>query len=92
MMFKQFHIQFDAINGIISFYTKDKSILEIKNKKKESNKNSSTLIITLSIIISILILLIIGYVIFRILRKRKESNIQNDAKKIEEIEEFHSMK
>ena len=91
IMFKQFHIQFDASKGIISFYTTDKSILEIKNKKKGSNNNSSALIITLSIII-VVVILIIGYVIFRILRKRKESNIQNDAKKIEEIEEFHSMK
>ena len=35
-MFKQFHIQFDANNNIISFYTTDKSILEVKTKK-ESN-------------------------------------------------------
>lgn len=92
IIFKQFHIQFDATKGIISFYTTDKSILEIKNKKSKSNNNSSKLIITLSIIISVLVALILGYVIARIIRKKRESNIQKDTKKIEEIEEFHSMK
>ena len=93
IMFKQFHIQFDADNGIISFYTTNNSILEIPNTKNESNKkNSSKLIISLSIIISVLVILILGYTVFRLIRKKKESNIQNDTKKIEEIEEFHSMK
>ena len=91
IMFKNFHIEFNAKNNIISFYTTDKSILEIKNEKKSNNNsNSSKVIIILSIIL--IVILIIGFIIFRILRKRKELSIQNDTKKIEEIEEFHNMK
>ena len=41
IMFKNFHIQFDGNNNIISFYTTDNSILEIRKKQKSNNKGLS---------------------------------------------------
>ena len=38
IMFKNFHVQFDAENNIIQFYTTNKSILSIKNEEKTKKK------------------------------------------------------
>ena len=96
IMFKNFHVQFDGENKKISFYTIDESILklkkEINNDEEPNNEGISTVLLVLIMIISILVILIIGFVIYIYIRnKKKESNIKNDIKKIEDIGEFHSM-
>ena len=91
IMFKNFLVQFDAENNIISFYTTNNSILSVRRVKEKSDKSLSKGLIALIVILSILVVLIIGFIIYRFMRIKKESNIQKDAKKIEEIEEFHSM-
>ena len=90
-MFKNFHVQFDGENNLISFYTLDSSILEVMKEKKNEPKGSSKVLLSFIIIIIILAIAIIGFVIYRYLRKKKEDDVQKDIKKIEDIEEFHSM-
>ena len=41
-MFKNFHIQFDADNNITRFYSTNKSILNVKIKEPEQEKNTSS--------------------------------------------------
>ena len=91
IMFKNFHIQFDGNNNIISFYTTDNSILEIRKKQKSNNKGLSKAVIAVIIISIILAITIIGFLIFIYIRLRKESNIKKTEKKIEEIQEFQKM-
>ena len=91
IMFKNFHIQFDAENNIISFYTTNSYILSVVENKEKSDKGLSKGLIALIVILSILLVSIIGFIIYRFMRIKKESDIKKDAKKIEEIEEFHSM-
>ena len=91
IMFKNFDVQFDAENDIISFYTTDNSILSVRRKKEKSDKGLSKGLIALIVILSILVVSVIGFIIYRFMRLKKESDIKKDSKKIEEIEEFHSM-
>ena len=102
IMFKRFHVQFDGNNNIISFYTTDSSILQIKGEKEEpinngnddnnNNNNISTVLLICIIIIVVLVVIIIGLVIYICIRRKNiESNIKKDIKKIEDIEEFHSL-
>ena len=91
IMFKNFHIQFDGNNNIISFYTTDNSILEIKKEDKSNNKGLSKAVIAVIIISVILAIAIIGFLIFIYIRLRKESNIKKTEKKIEEIQEFQKI-
>ena len=104
IMFKRFHVQFDGNNNIITFYTTDSSILQIKRENEEpinngnddnnnnNNNNISTVLLICIIIIVVLILIIIGLVIYICIRRKNiESNIKKDIKKIEDIEEFHSL-
>ena len=91
IMFKKFHIQFNGNNNIISFYTTDNSILEIRKKDKSNNKGLSKAVIAVIIISVILVISIIGFLIFVSLKLRKESNIKKAEKKIEEIQEFQKI-
>ena len=92
IMFKNFHVQFDAEKDLISFYTQDKSILQVKKEEIKPNNNKiSKILIVFIVILIIIFIAIIGLVIYRYMKMRKESNINNDIKKIEDIEEFHRM-
>ena len=89
ILFKKFHIQFDADNKLISFYTNDTSILEIKGK----GKNSSSLGTVFIIILIILIILLISFGAYWFFIKRKknvESNI-NKFSKFEDEEDYQKM-
>ena len=88
IMFKNFHIQFDGNNNIISFYTTDNSILEIRKKQKSNNKGLSKAVIAVIIISVILALAIIGFLIFIYIRLRKESNIKKAEKKLRKYKNF----
>ena len=72
IVFKKFHIQFDGENNIISFYTLDKSILQIK--QKENNEVKSSLILGLILALIIVIVLIFGFTAFYFIKKRKNEN------------------
>ena len=98
IMFKNFNIQFDAENNLISFYTTDKSILELK-KEEENNSNNneekedSNTGTVLLIIFIILLILVLGFVIFWLLKKRKnaaEKNI-NKYNKFDDENDFKDM-
>ena len=99
IMFKNFHVQFDAKNNIISFYTTDESILELKKEEKEEEKskddenepsNTGTVLI---IILIIILILVLGFIIFWVYKKRKnqaEKNI-NKYNKFEDDENFQDL-
>ena len=90
IMFKKFHVQFDAEKKVINFYTTDNSIISIKEEKKPTNNedsSSSTSSYILTIILVILIILFIlgiGFGIFILIRKRK-SNFEKDINNIDKI-------
>ena len=101
IMFKKFHIQFDAKNKIISFYTTNSSILELKKEeennsnnedKKEEQPSSNAGIIVLVIFIVLLILVLLFGIIWFI-RKRRGSGDKNINKynKFEDDENFQDM-
>lgn len=91
IMFKNFHIQFDAENDIISFYTKDKSILQLKKEKKEKKKSSNGIKVFLIILI-IIIIISLGVGIFWFLkRRRSKSKDINKYNRFEDEEDFQNM-
>lgn len=94
IMFKQFHIEFDAENNLTKFFTTNSSILQInKEKKKEKDKGSSNGLKVFLIILIILIILFFGYGLFWFIRKRKNSVEKNINKynKFEEEDNFKDM-
>ena len=91
IMFKNFHVQFDAENNIIQFYTTNKSILSVKNEEKTKKKGFSKVLLAFIIIIIIFSISVVGFIIYKFIRMKKEEYIQKDIKKIEDIEEFQSM-
>ena len=80
-MLKNFHTQFDVENKIISFFSDDTSILEIKRnspgksdeQKKDDPADISTWLLILLIILGILLILGIGYGGFLFYRKKNPS-------------------
>ena len=88
MAFKEFHVQFDADDNLIRFYTNNPDILKVKEIKKEGSSG-------LSVFITILIILIIlglGFAVFGFLKNRRktESNI-NKFSKFEDEEDYQAM-
>ena len=96
IVFKNFHVQFNAENNLISFYTTDKSILELKKENDESpneeEKEPSNVGTVLLVILIILIIIALAFGVFWFLKKRKnsEQNI-NKYNKFEEDENFQNM-
>lgn len=88
MAFKEFHIQFDAEDNLIKFYTNNSTILKVKEIKKEGSSGLSILIF----ILIILIVLGIGFAAFWLIKnKRKtESNI-NKFSKFEDEEDYQKI-
>ena len=92
IMFKNFHIQFNAENNLISFYTTNKEILHLFTEEDSKKKGSSGLTIFLVILI-ILAILGFGYGAFWLLKKRRgsiEKNI-NKYNKFEDEENFQNL-
>lgn len=97
IMFKNFHVQFDAETNSINFYTTDSSILQVKedeeekkyDNKEESSKGIKTFIIILIIILGLGLL----FLVFWIIKKRRSSVEKNINKytKFEEDENFKDM-
>ena len=96
IMFKQFHVQFDAENKVINFYTNDTSLLQVKQEKKETPKNegegSSGLTVFLVILIILLVIGIgLGVFYFLRLRRNKIEKDINRFTKFEDEEDFKNM-
>lgn len=98
IMFKNFHVQFDANNNLISFFTTDSSILEVNEQDEQEheeghNNNSSTGLKVFLIILIIVIILALGYGIFWFIKRRKNSVEKNINKynKFEDEDNFKDM-
>ena len=89
IMFKNFHIQFDAETNIIRFYSTDRNILHVKIKEQQSENNSSSALTIFLVILIILLLLGLSFGIFCFLKKRKisksEQIFEDDFKNMNEI-------
>ena len=93
IMFKNFHVQFDANNYNISFYTTDNSILEIIKKEKNKKKKGSSAGTVFLVIIIIILIIALLFGIFWLIKKKRnsiESNI-NKYNKFEDEENFKDM-
>lgn len=99
IMFKNFHVQFNSNDNIISFYTTNEKILELKKKeedkpeRKEDENDSSNAGIIILIIVIVLLILFLGFGVFWFVKKRRSSGDKNINKynKFEEDETFQNM-
>ena len=93
IIFKEFHVQFDLDNNIISFYTTNATLLELKNGNNSENE-SSNIGIVLLIIFLILLTLALGLGIFWFIKQKRasvEKNI-NKYNKFEDEDNFQDLK
>lgn len=99
ILFKQFHVQFDAEKKEINFYTTDTSLLQVREEKKETPKNeedssSGSGFPVFLVILIILLIIGIGIGIFYFFRLRKnkiEKDINRFTKFEDEEEDFKNM-
>jgi hypothetical protein len=85
MMFKRFDIEFNANNKMISFYTKNSSILEVPEKPK---KPSSSSVLTVFLVILIILIVIAGAVgIYFLVKKKFKRNIESDINKFSRFDD-----
>jgi len=94
IVFKEFHVQFDAESNLIKFYTKDSNILKVKEIKKEEKeeKEESSALTTFLVILIILILLGLCLVaIWFIKYKRKNESDIKEFNKFEDEEGFKNL-
>jgi hypothetical protein len=85
IMFKNFHIQFDGEQNIISFYTNDSTILKIKKIVNKNEGESSSILIIIIVIVIILIALFIGFIVYRFIKKRRGLNAEEEINNLHEI-------
>ena len=90
IMFKNFHIQFNADNDIISFYTTDKSILQLIQKTEENSSNGLKVFLIILIIL-IIIALLFGIFVFLSKRKGSVQKSINKYNKFEDEDNFQNM-
>ena len=81
VMLKNFHVQFDVEKKVISFFSNDTSILKVKKKTNETQKNENSNGISIGIIIFIIILCIIligfiGFFYYFFYYKKKYLNLE----------------
>ena len=98
IVFKNFDIQFNAQDNIISFYTTDESILELKKKndsnpvpKEEEKEEPSNAGIIILVIFIVLLILGLLFGIFWFLKKRRNKVEINKYNKFEDEENFQDM-
>ena len=84
IMFKNFHIQFDGEKNLISFYTKNSSLIEVE--KKENNNGSSKGLVVLIIILIIIIIIGLAFGVFWFIKKRN-SPIERKINKYNKYDE-----
>ena len=94
IVFKEFYIQFNAEENVVSFYTEDSKILKVKEKEKSGNNNSSSIGLTILLItLCIFIILALSFGIYLFIKK-KSNNYEKDINKFnkyEDEEDFHNM-
>ena len=91
MVFKEFHVQFDAEKSLISFYTDNPEILEVKEKEKGKNPSSIGTVLLIILIILVVLGLIFGVTWFIIKRRRSvETNI-NTFSKFEDEDSYKNL-
>jgi len=87
IVFKEFHVQFDAENNLIRFYTNNPNILKAKKIKKESSGFTAFIVILI-----ILIVLGLGFAAFWFIKnKRKTPTNINKFSKFEDEEDYQNM-
>lgn len=87
-VFKNFHVQFDAENKVINFFTTDSSILKIKTEEKEEDDTSSSSNgLTIFIVILIIVIIIGGIGSFYFIKKKCGSNFEKDINKFNKFED-----
>ena len=88
IIFKRFHVQFNAENNIINFYTNDSSILQIRKKPKNDDSSSDSNGLTVFLVILIIIILIVfAFGIFYFIKKRNKSHSEGDINKFNRFED-----
>lgn len=90
MVFKEFHVQFDADKSLISFYTDNPEILEVKEKAKNKSSSVGTVLIIILIILVVLGLIFGAYWFFIKRRKSVETNI-NTFSKFEDEDNYNNL-
>ena len=90
MAFKEFHVQFDADHNLISFYTDNSEILEVKEKAKNKSSSVGTVLIIILIILVVLGLIFGAYWFFIKRRKSVETNI-NTFSKFEDEDSYNNL-
>ena len=90
MVFKEFHVQFDAEKSLISFYTDNSEILEVKEKGKNKSSSIGTILIIILIILVVLGLIFGAYWFFIKRRKSVETNI-NTFSKFEDEDSYNNL-
>jgi len=87
IVFKEFHVQFDAGDNLIKFYTNNPNILKVK-KKKSGTSGLSVFIVILIIII----LLGLGFAVFWFIKNRRKSGTNiNKFSKFEDEEDYQNI-
>lgn len=84
MMFKKFHVEFDGVNKKISFFTTDKSILEIPEKPVEEK---SSILTVLLVILIIVVVLAIAFVIYHYIRKLRGNSLEKSINECNKYED-----
>ena len=85
IMFKQFHIQFNADKNIVKFYSTDEKILKVKIEEEEESNIGTILLIIFLIIIIILVLLALAYGVHYFIKKRR-GGVERQIGKFSKIE------
>ena len=72
VMFKKFHVQFDVEKKVISFFSNDTSILEVKKEldKTQETENSTVISTGIIILITVLGIVLIGLISFFYYKKK----------------------
>lgn len=87
MAFKEFHVQFDAENNLIRFYTNNPNILKVKQIKKDFSWFSAFIVILI-----ILIVLGLGFAAFWFIKNRRKAETKiNKFSKFEDEEDYQNM-
>lgn len=84
MMFKKFHVEFDGVNKKISFFTTDKSILEIPEKPVEEK---SSILTVLLVILIIVVVLAIAFVVYHYIRKLRGNSLEKSINECNKYED-----
>ena len=90
MVFKEFHVQFDAENSLISFYTENSEILEVKEKGKNKSSSVGTVLIVVLMILVALVLIVGASWLFIKRRRSVETNI-NTFSKFEDEDSYNNL-